>query len=60
MTGEDHSVTVDLATGFIWKRGDCGQGTFKAKAGEISLDFSKTNWIYYKFDWNNRDAAAAA
>ena len=22
--------------------------------------FKKTNWIYYNFDWNNRDAAAAA
>jgi hypothetical protein len=60
VTGEDHSVVVDLPTGFIWTRGNCGQGTFKAKAGEVSLDYSKTNWILYKFDWNNKDAAAAA
>jgi hypothetical protein len=60
VTGEDHSVVVDLPTGFIWTRGTCGQGTFKAKAGDVSLDYAKTNWILYSFDWNNRDAAAAA
>jgi hypothetical protein len=60
VTGEDHTVVVDLPTGFIWTRGDCGQGTFKAKAGDVSLDYSKTNWIHYGFDWNNRNAAAAA
>lgn len=60
VTGEDHTAIVDLPSGFIWTRGNCGQGTFKAKAGGVSLDFKKTNWIYYDFDWNNRDAAAAA
>lgn len=60
VTGEDHTAIVDLPSGFIWTRGNCGQGTFKAKAGGVTLDFKKTNWIYYDFDWNNRDAAAAA
>jgi hypothetical protein len=60
VTGEDHTVVVDLPSGFIWTRGDCGQGTFKAKAGDFSLDYAKTNWILYEFNWNNRDAAAAA
>lgn len=60
VTGEDHLAVVDLPNGFIWTRGNCGEGTFKAKAGDLSLDYSKTNWIHYEFDWNNRDAAAAA
>jgi hypothetical protein len=60
VTGEDHNAVVDLPNGFIWTRGNCGQGSFKAKAGEVSLEYSKTNWIFYGFDWNNRDAAAAA
>jgi hypothetical protein len=60
VTGEDHTVVVDLPSGFIWTRGDCGQGTFKAKAGDFSLDYAKTNWILYEFNWNNRDAVAAA
>jgi hypothetical protein len=59
VTGEDHQVIVDLPTGFIWTRGNCGQGTFRAKAGALSLSFDKTNWIYYEFDWNNAAAAAA-
>jgi hypothetical protein len=60
VTGEDHQVIVDLPTGFIWTRGNCGQGSFKASAGEVSLAYDKTNWILYDFDWNNRSAAAAA
>jgi hypothetical protein len=58
VSGEDHTAIVDLPTGFIWTRGNCGQGTFKAKSGDVSLDYSKTNWIFYNFDWNNRAAAA--
>jgi hypothetical protein len=50
---------VDLPTGFIWKRGNCGEGTFSAKAGDLSLDYAKTNWILYDFDWNNAQSAAA-
>ena len=60
VSGEDHTAIVDLPDGFIWTRGNCGQGSFKAKAGELSLEYQKTNWIFYSFDWNNRDAAAAA
>jgi hypothetical protein len=59
VSGEDHHVVVDLPTGFIWKRGNCGQGSFKAKAGEVSLSYEKTNWILYDFDWSNKSAAAA-
>ncbi|HTM02274.1 MAG TPA: DUF1326 domain-containing protein [Vicinamibacterales bacterium] len=59
VTGEEHFATVELADGFIWKRGDCGQGSFHAKAGGLSLSFDKTNWILYDFDWSNVQAAAA-
>jgi hypothetical protein len=60
VTGEDHTAIVDLPTGFIWTRGNCGQGSFHAKSGEVSLDYDKTNWILYNFDWNNHAATAAA
>lgn len=60
VTGEEHLANLDLPDGFIWKKGECGQGTFKAKAGGMSLEFDKTNWIYYEFDWSNMGAAAAA
>ena len=53
VTGEDHSVYVDLPGGFIWRRGQCGQGTFKAKSGPVSPDFVGTSWIRYEFDWKN-------
>jgi hypothetical protein len=59
VSGEDHHAVVDLPKGFIWTRGNCGQGSFKAKAGELDLSFDKTNWILYDFDWNNAAAAAA-
>lgn len=60
VTGEDHTVIVDLPTGFIWTRGNCGQGTFHAKAGGLELSHENTNWILYTFDWNNSPIAAAA
>jgi len=60
VTGEDHHVIVDLPTGFIWTRGNCGQGSFTARAGDVSLSYDKTNWILYDFDWSNKQAAAAA
>jgi hypothetical protein len=60
VTGEDHHAVVDLKDGFIWQRGQCGQGTFQAKSGPISLSFEKTNWIRYDFNWNNAKSAAAA
>lgn len=59
MTGEEHLVNVELPDGFIWKRGACGQGSFRAKAGGLSLAFEKTNWILYDFDWSNAQSAAA-
>jgi hypothetical protein len=60
VTGEPHRAVVDLPDGFIWKRGECGEGTFKASAAGVSFDFSKTNWIYYHFDWSNAASSAAA
>jgi hypothetical protein len=45
-----------LPDGFIWKHGECGQGTFRAKAGPLDLNFDKTNWIYYDIDWSNAPA----
>lgn len=53
VTGEDHLANVDLPDGFIWKKGQCGQGTFRASAGGVTVEFEKTNWIYYNFDWAN-------
>ena len=54
VTGEEHAVAIDLAEGFIWKRGDCGQGSFRVEAEGITLDFTDSNWIYYDFDWTNQ------
>ena len=53
VTGEDHFANVDLPDGFIWKKGACGQGTFLAKSGELSIGADKANWILYNFDWSN-------
>jgi hypothetical protein len=53
VTGEDHAVNIDLPDGFIWKKGQCGQGTYKASAGGVSIAAEKTNWILYDFDWTN-------
>lgn len=58
VTGEPHAANVDLPDGFIWRHGQCGQGTFKAEAAGVSVAFDKTNWIYYQFDWSNADRAA--
>jgi len=44
---------VHLPTGFIWKKGECGQGTFRASAAGVSVAAEKTNWILYEFDWTN-------
>ena len=60
VTGEEHEANLDLPSGFIWTKGECGQGSFKARAGAVSLDFDKTNWIFYEFDWSNAGTAAAA
>ena len=54
VTGEEHAVAIVLEQGFIWSRGDCGQGTFEVEAEGIHLDFANTNWILYEFDWTNQ------
>ena len=53
VTGEDHLVDVHLPSGFIWKKGECGQGSFHAAAAGLSVAAQKTNWIRYEFDWAN-------
>ncbi len=55
VTGEEHGVAIVLDTGFIWKRGDCGQGSFEVEAEGIHLAFQDTNWILYDFDWSNQN-----
>jgi hypothetical protein len=55
VTGEDHLVAIDLDKGFIWKRGDCGQGSFEVEAEGMHLNFEDSNWIYYEFDWTNQE-----
>jgi hypothetical protein len=53
VTGEEHLANVDLPNGFIWKLGECGQGTFTASANGLSVGATNSNWIYYGFDWSN-------
>src|SRR4051812_40979375 len=53
VTGEEHLANVDLPDGFIWKKGECGQGSFRASANGVSVSADKSNWIYYAFDWKN-------
>lgn len=55
VTGEDHLAAIVLEHGFIWKRGDCGQGSFDVEAEGIHLSFENSNWILYEFDWSNQD-----
>jgi hypothetical protein len=60
VTGEAHFANIELPGGFIWTRGECGQGSFHASAGGVSLASEKSNWILYGFDWSNTAAAAVA
>ena len=53
VTGEAHGVAIVLDEGFIWKKGDCGQGSFHVEAEGIELEFTDSNWILYDFDWTN-------
>ncbi len=53
VTGEDTIVNVDLPQGFIWKKGEAGQGSFRVSAAGLSLAFDKTNWIFYQYNWSN-------
>jgi hypothetical protein len=55
VTGEDHFAAIVLEHGFIWKRGDCGQGSFHVEAEGIHLNFEDSNWILYEFDWTNQE-----
>ena len=54
VTGEDHLVAIVLDSGFIWKHGDCGQGSFEVEAEGVHLKFDDSNWIFYEFDWSNQ------
>jgi hypothetical protein len=51
VTGEPHEAHIVLPDGFIWQKGECGVGSFNAKAEGLDLAFTDTNWIYYEFDW---------
>lgn len=53
VTGEEHRVAIDLAEGFIWKRGECGVGDIDVAAEGLALKFDKVNWIRYEFSWGN-------
>ncbi|MDO8943243.1 MAG: DUF1326 domain-containing protein [Desulfobacterales bacterium] len=53
VTGEEHQAQIVLPEGFIWKKGECGVGSFDVGVAELALDFTDTNWIYYEFDWSN-------
>ncbi|MEJ7787771.1 MAG: DUF1326 domain-containing protein [Solirubrobacteraceae bacterium] len=55
VTGEEHGVAIVLDEGFIWKRGDCGQGSFEVEAEGIHFSFQDTNWILFDFDWTNQE-----
>lgn len=57
VTGGDHHVDVVLDKGFIWKRGECGQGSFQASAAGVSVAADRSNWVHYTFDWSNAAAA---
>ncbi len=53
VTGEEHLADIHLPKGFIWRKGECGQGTFHAAAAGLSVSADRSNWIYYQFDWSN-------
>ena len=53
VTGEKHLAEVHLPDGFIWKKGECGEGSFQASAHGLSVAATKSNWIHYRFKWSN-------
>ena len=59
VSGEEHLANIDLPDGFIWKKGQCGQGTFRASSDGVSISAEKSNWIFYEFEWSNAAARAA-
>lgn len=54
VTGDEHLANIELPNGFIWNKGECGQGTFSASAGGVSIGSQDSNWILYRFDWPNQ------
>ena len=54
VTGEDHLASVNLPDGFIWTKGECGKGTYKASSSGVSIASENSNWILYEFDWSNK------
>jgi hypothetical protein len=53
VTGDDNIVNIELPDGFIWRKGEVGQGSFRAAVAGLSASFERTNWIYYRYDWSN-------
>ena len=53
VTGDDHFAEVHLPNGFIWTKGECGQGSHHASVAGLEIASDKTNWILYRFDWSN-------
>ena len=53
VTGDDHFAEVHLPNGFIWTKGECGQGSHHASVAGLEIASDKTNWILYQFDWSN-------
>ena len=53
VTGERHEAHIVLPDGFIWTKGECGVGSYRATAEGLDLSFQDTNWILYEFDWSN-------
>lgn len=53
VTGERHEAHIVLPDGFIWTKGECGVGSYRAAAEGLDLSFQDTNWILYDFDWSN-------
>lgn len=53
ITGEDHVADIESPDGLMWKRGECGRGSFEASASGVSVSGTETNWIYYTFNWSS-------
>jgi DNA-binding NarL/FixJ family response regulator len=53
VTSEDHLANIEYPDGFIWKKGQCGEGTFSAKFAGVEVGAQNSNWALYNFDWSN-------
>lgn len=51
VTGETHEAHIVQPDGFIWRKGECGVGDFRASAEGLEMSFQDSNWILYDFDW---------